>query len=341
MANSDTADLMSVGRHCAVPDCQQIDFLPFKCGSCGKVYCLEHRMCPCRSASQDTVLVCPLCARSVIVPPGQDPDVAFDRHTRGECDPSNYDRVHRKPRCTAPGCRERLTSTNSYTCRDCGVTVCLRHRLPADHKCPGKAAAAAAAAQNRLGLSSFRRLFSGSGAGSSGSATAGDNTARQQAGTAARQQVGAAARQQPSRPAATGRAAAAAPPSAGSIQAQLQQYRQHQQQQRGGQAADVIDLTSPAAQPASGSGPERCQQCGARFSTVQQLIEHAEAAHAGGWSSGNIGRQQAAGSGSGSGFERCPHCGQAFSDPVELVAHVERQHGSGSGSSMKDTCVLS
>ena len=94
MANSETADLMSVGRHCAVPDCQQvhhrvggaggrgawlgckalhcrthlaahggqqpsghplswsiqglslllpvfplqIDFLPFKCGSCGKVY---------------------------------------------------------------------------------------------------------------------------------------------------------------------------------------------------------------------------------------------------------------------------------------------------------------
>lgn len=51
---------------------------------------------------------------------------AARRHTRSECDPSNYDKVHRKPRCTAPGCREKLTSTNSYTCRDCGVTVrCL------------------------------------------------------------------------------------------------------------------------------------------------------------------------------------------------------------------------
>lgn len=49
--------------------------------------------------------------------------LAACRHTRVECDPSNYDRVHRKPRCTAPGCREKLTSTNSYTCRDCGVTV--------------------------------------------------------------------------------------------------------------------------------------------------------------------------------------------------------------------------
>lgn len=340
MANSETADLMSVGRHCAVPDCQQIDFLPFKCGSCGKVYCLEHRMCPCRSASQDTVLVCPLCARSVIVPPGQDPDVVFDRHTRSECDPSNYDKVHRKPRCTAPGCREKLTSTNSYTCRDCGVTVCLRHRLPADHKCPGKAAAAAAAAQNRLGLGSFRRLFSGGSSGSSGSAAASSGAARQPASSMARQPA--------SRPAAGGRAAAAAPQSTGSIQAQLQQYRQQQQQQRNGQAADVIDLTSPAGPgrqaaglpPASSAGPERCQQCGARFATVQQLIEHAETAHAGGWSSGNIGQQQAAGGGSGGGYERCPHCGQAFSDPVQLVAHVEQQHASSSGG-LKDSCVLS
>lgn len=48
---------------------------------------------------------------------------APSRHTRGECDPANYDRVHRKPRCPAPGCREKLVSTNSYTCRECGVTV--------------------------------------------------------------------------------------------------------------------------------------------------------------------------------------------------------------------------
>lgn len=308
---------------------------------------------------------------------------AAHRHTRSECDPSNYDKVHRKPRCTAPGCREKLTSTNSYTCRDCGVTVrclaaasalavaastvpeqasavvasmmyllphhprrccraqvCLRHRLPADHKCPGKAAAAAAAAQNRLGLGSFRRLFSGGSSGSSGSAAASSGAARQPASSMARQPA--------SRPAAGGRAAAAAPQSTGSIQAQLQQYRQQQQQQRNGQAADVIDLTSPAGPgrqaaglpPASSAGPERCQQCGARFATVQQLIEHAETAHAGGWSSGNIGQQQAAGGGSGGGYERCPHCGQAFSDPVQLVAHVEQQHASSSGG-LKDSCVLS
>lgn len=99
----------------------------------------------------------------------------------------------------------------------------------------------------------------------------------------------------------------------------------------------MIDLTSPAAaRPASGSGPERCQQCGARFATVQQLIEHAEAAHTAGWSSGHLAQQPVAG-GAGGGLERCPHCGRAFSDPVSLVQHVEQQH-SGNGSS---NCVLS
>lgn len=39
------------------------------------------------------------------------------RHCRTECDPSNYDKVHRKKRCPAPGCREKLTTINSYTCK--------------------------------------------------------------------------------------------------------------------------------------------------------------------------------------------------------------------------------
>lgn len=34
------ADLMALGQHCSLPDCQQLDFLPFKCDSCNKVFCL-------------------------------------------------------------------------------------------------------------------------------------------------------------------------------------------------------------------------------------------------------------------------------------------------------------
>ncbi len=46
--------------------------------------------------------------------------------------------VHRKKKCPVLGCKEKLTASNQYTCKDCAVTVCLKHRLQQDHKCEGK-----------------------------------------------------------------------------------------------------------------------------------------------------------------------------------------------------------
>lgn len=272
------------------------------------------------------------------------------RHCQTECDPSNYDKVHKKKKCPVAGCKEKLTSINSYTCKECGATVCLRHRLAMDHKCPGpasRAAAAASAAQSRFGLpSALKGLFVG-GSGSSGVA------AKQPAAKATAKQPAA----KPVPPKSSGSS------SSGSIAAQLQQYRAAQQQRAGGGGSGggstqgaVIDLTgSPqlVQQPGGGSGggAELCQQCGARFATVQQLIEHAERAHMDGWASGSVQMQGSAASGaggrlgagsgasggvSGGRLERCPHCGRQFSDPVELVGHVEREHGQGKN----DNCVL-
>ncbi|KAI3438660.1 hypothetical protein D9Q98_001081 [Chlorella vulgaris] len=349
-------DGMAIGRHCSNPECRQQDFLPFVCRSCNSTYCLEHRRCPCTSG-EAAVLVCPLCACAVVCQPGEDAELAFDRHTRTSCDPTNYDKVHKKRRCTAAGCKERLTTVNSYTCKACAVTVCLKHRLPADHQCAGRAAVAAAP-QGRQALSqSFRRMFSG---GNSNAA----------AGTAApRQQQRQQQQQQPQRPqqaskappaTASGslrrptvvqQAAAAASKTKESIQSQLTQYRQQHRGQAqaagtGGRAAPaVVDLTGGS--PASTSRPEVCQ-CGARFATVQQLIEHAEAAHGSGWSSGAVDMQQRqqqqqpsiSGAGGGPGtaaLERCPHCGHEFLDPVQLVAHVEQQHAAALSTG---SCVL-
>jgi hypothetical protein len=75
---------------------------------------------------------------------------------------------------------------------------------------------------------------------------------------------------------------------------------------------------------------------------VQQLIEHAEAAHAEGWNSGAVGMMSPAARRpqplpTRSDLERCPHCGREFEDAVALVAHVEQQHGAESSS----TCVCS
>ena len=61
-----------------------------------------------------------------------------DRHTVTDCDPANYARVHRKPRCPVPGCKEKMTATNTYRCKECCVDVCLKHRFGKDHRCSGK-----------------------------------------------------------------------------------------------------------------------------------------------------------------------------------------------------------
>jgi hypothetical protein len=110
------ADLLGIGRHCSVPECFQLDFLPFVCDCCSKVYCLDHRTyaahaCPASGSKQLEVVVCPLCAQGVHMRPGQDPNEAFNAHvtTPGACDPANYGRVHHKPRCPVKGCKEKLT----------------------------------------------------------------------------------------------------------------------------------------------------------------------------------------------------------------------------------------
>ena len=75
------ADLLGLGRHCHHSDCHQLDFLPFRCNKCSRVYCLEHRRCQaCSSGADDetTVLLCPLCAKAIKVIPGQDPELIFD-----------------------------------------------------------------------------------------------------------------------------------------------------------------------------------------------------------------------------------------------------------------------
>lgn len=86
-----------------------------------------------------------LSLQGVELSPTDDPNLVFDRHQAAGCDPANYARVHKKPRCPAKGCKERLTSINSYQCKDCSQKVCLKHRLAMDHACAGPAAAANAA----------------------------------------------------------------------------------------------------------------------------------------------------------------------------------------------------
>ncbi|PWA54840.1 armadillo-type fold protein [Artemisia annua] len=137
-----TPAIPDLGKQCSVDDCKLIDFLPFTCDSCHKVFCLEHRgysthQCPNANRNDVTVVVCPLCAKGVHLVPDQDPNITWESHVNTDCDPSNYDKVTKKKKCPVKGCKETLTFSNTIKCRDCTVDHCLKHRFGPDHSCPG------------------------------------------------------------------------------------------------------------------------------------------------------------------------------------------------------------
>ncbi|KAK7285591.1 hypothetical protein RJT34_20367 [Clitoria ternatea] len=137
-----TPEFPDLGQHCSVSDCNQIDFLPFTCDRCDLVYCLEHRSyiqhkCTKPNKKDVTVVICPLCAQGVRLIPDQDPNITWENHVNIECDPSNFEKVTKKKKCPAPGCREVLVFSNTIKCRDCLMDHCLKHRFGPDHKCSG------------------------------------------------------------------------------------------------------------------------------------------------------------------------------------------------------------
>jgi hypothetical protein len=254
-------------------------------------------------------------------------------HSQSGCDPDNYDRVHKKKRCPVPFCKEKLTTVNQFACKDCGATVCLKHRLAGDHKCPGPAKTAVAAAAVRM-KNPFTALFNSSGSGNKPAVMGAKATTRAGgAASAAGAKKKAAAAAAAGASTSQGRAAAALT----SVQSQLAQYRQKH-------IARSMPQQPVAAAPARPA--EICSVCGAGFSAVQELLDHAAAAHAEGWSSGQmtggIDGYGAGKDGAVLGPERCPFCPARFQGPEALVAHVEAQH---SGEQLQggdaSTCVLS
>ena len=75
------------GSHCALPDCKQLDFLPFVCEFCKKTYCKVHRTHGCKqeSEAENKAIVCPVCQKTVKYVSTHTPDETFDIHYATEC----------------------------------------------------------------------------------------------------------------------------------------------------------------------------------------------------------------------------------------------------------------
>ncbi|XP_043725307.1 zinc finger AN1 domain-containing stress-associated protein 12 [Telopea speciosissima] len=164
-----------LGKHCQHEDCHQLDFLPFKCDGCRKVFCLEHKSyksheCPKSDLKSRKVVVCENCSVSIETTGSKEEDekVVLERHEKsGDCYPSKK----KKPKCPVKRCKEILTFSNTNTCRICQQKVCLKHRFPTDHICRKAVPTAAAPGTNKFLLALATRKVTNCGA-STGSSSA-------------------------------------------------------------------------------------------------------------------------------------------------------------------------
>ena len=97
-----------IGAHCAFGGCNQQDFLPFRCPSCARDFCLDHRT---NSSHQ-----CTAAASDAIGDDEQHPPAA----------------VRCAAACSILGCH---TVGPPVSCADCGATFCVLHRDARDHAC--------------------------------------------------------------------------------------------------------------------------------------------------------------------------------------------------------------
>lgn len=147
----------SLGNQCGVANCKQLDFLPFTCDLCKKIFCKDHRQYDAHSCeeahSKDNIVPnCPLCGAIIVVQAGQDPNIAVDQHIASGCvTPQKPKKKSHPNACSKKGCKKK--ELIPIQCTACGLKFCLTHRFESDHDCKGKDAMrerAARAAEKRL-----------------------------------------------------------------------------------------------------------------------------------------------------------------------------------------------
>ncbi|KAJ6741817.1 ARSENITE INDUCUBLE RNA ASSOCIATED PROTEIN AIP-1-RELATED [Salix viminalis] len=284
-----TPQFPDLGKHCSVEDCKLIDFLPFTCDRCRQVFCLEHRSyiqhdCPKADSNGVTVVICPLCAKGVRLVPDEDPNISWEVHVNTECDPSNYDKVTKKRKCPVRGCREVLTFSNTIKCRDCTLDHCLKHRFGQDHNCPGP---------KKPDVSySFMGLL---------------NRSKKEESKPNRAATVSSSKWATNFLSAASTVRASAEAGMTKLSNEISQAWQ-----------TATSSASPSSSNGSGGiGPEECPQCGTRFSSVTNLVEHVQKVHEKGGNQSRVLQLP---------MEVCPKCSKGFRDPVALVEHVERDH---------------
>eukprot|EP01132_Coremiostelium_polycephalum_P011568 gene11568-14170_t len=131
-------DLDKIGVHCHLKDCNLLDFLPFTCDGCKKMFCLEHKdygehKCPSPPVQQKggTTIECRLCESVLNVPYAWDPNAVLRDHQKKGCPKKPAINAHK---CTFDQCPK--SEAIKIVCPTCKNNFCLKHRFERDHKCP-------------------------------------------------------------------------------------------------------------------------------------------------------------------------------------------------------------
>ncbi|RAK75527.1 AN1-type zinc finger protein [Aspergillus fijiensis CBS 313.89] len=164
-------DLDSIGHHCDLEYCHQLDFLPFRCASCRGVFCLDHRtesahQCPragewARSSSSATTTTSTPTSASTSSTPPTKPN------------------IHNTAQCSHLACKTLIhtLSEPGVRCPECRREYCLKHRLREGHACQpfprsgGKGGGGAGQGQDTL-KSMFARSLGDKNKGATATATA-------------------------------------------------------------------------------------------------------------------------------------------------------------------------
>ena len=130
-----------LGKHCELPGCNVLDFLPFKCNKCYHFYCLEHRTLEGHKCSSVSLVDCPLCSVKLDVT-GKDPNEIVNAHISRGCIVTNPKPSVPKnttvPVQSCAKCRKKELLANF--CTGCNRHYCTKHRFTDTHGCGSIAA---------------------------------------------------------------------------------------------------------------------------------------------------------------------------------------------------------
>jgi len=132
-------ELPELGKACEHSTCSRLDFLPYLCSLCKKIFCEDHRefsrhSCPEQYRVDAKVPICPKCNEPIPVKPGDDPNIKVNQHIENNC--SKMPKIKTYPnRCNVKGCKKK--EVIPFLCRNCKVNFCISHKFEKDHDCKG------------------------------------------------------------------------------------------------------------------------------------------------------------------------------------------------------------